>query len=115
SAALVQTVGPAATATVLASSIPTANAGQPITFTAAVSAIAPGAGVPSGSVTFKDGSTVLATASLSNGAATFTTSTLAAGAHSITASYAASANYSASASSPLAQIVRQAVTAIVLI
>src|SRR5207244_35996 len=38
--------------------------GQSVTFTATVTAVAPGAGTPSGSVTFKDGVTTLNTATL---------------------------------------------------
>jgi hypothetical protein len=43
--------------------------------------------VPTGLVSFKDGSTILGTVLLSNGLASFTTSTIAGGAHTITAQY----------------------------
>ena len=49
--------------------------GQAVTLTATVIAVAPGAGTPAGSVTFRDGTTVLGTGTLSSGGvATFTTS-----------------------------------------
>jgi len=53
-----------------------------------VTAKSPGAGTPTGTVTFKDGSSTLGTGTLdSSGQAMFTTSTLTVGSHSITASY----------------------------
>jgi hypothetical protein len=67
--------------------------------------IASGAGTPTGTVTFLDGSTPLGTGTLSGGVVTLTTSSLAAGTHSITAAYGGDANFLASTSSPLAQLV----------
>jgi hypothetical protein len=64
--------------------------GQPVTFTASVSANAPGSGVPLGSVTFFDGASTLATVALSGDAsdtASYTTSALAVGSHAIEAVY----------------------------
>jgi len=58
-----------------------------------------------GTVTFKDGATVLATRTLSSGKATFTTSTLAAGKHSITAVYGGDADLTGSTSKVLTQTV----------
>jgi len=46
-------------------------------FTASVSAKAPGAGLPTGTITFKDGATSLGTASLSGGKASISMSSLA--------------------------------------
>ena len=63
----------------------------------------PRRGHPSGTVTFKDGATVLGTGALSGGHATFSTSALAVGSHSITAVYAADANFNGSTSAALAQ------------
>jgi hypothetical protein len=77
----------APTATALTSSLNPAPVGQAVTFTATVTAVAPGFGTPTGSVTFFDGTTSLGSATLNNGVATLTTSALAAGMHSITASY----------------------------
>ena len=67
--------------------------------------IASGAGTPTGTVTFLDGSTPLGTGTLSGGVVTLTTSSLAAGTHSITAAYGGDANFLASTSSPLTQLV----------
>src|SRR5438034_854656 len=61
--------------------------GQAVTLTAVVSPVAPGTGVPTGTVTFRDGATVLATVTLANGSASFVTSTLAVASHSLTAAY----------------------------
>jgi hypothetical protein len=58
-----------------------------------------------GTVTFKDGTTVLATRTLSSGTATFTTSTLAVGKHSITAVYGGDADLTGSTSKVLTQTV----------
>jgi hypothetical protein len=74
-----------------------------VTFTATVNALAPGAGTPSGTVTFKDGTTVLGTGALSSGQATFSTNALAVGSHSITAVYTADANFNGSTSAALVQ------------
>jgi autotransporter-associated beta strand protein len=64
-----------------------ATEGSAVTLTATVSGPA-GAPTPTGTVTFKDGSTVLGTAPVSNGVATLTTSALAAGDHSLRADFA---------------------------
>jgi len=77
-----------------------------VTFSATIGVVAPGAGVPTGSVTFKDGSTTLGTGTLnSTGQATFATTTLAVGSHSITAVNGGDSNFSGSTSSALAQTV----------
>ena len=69
--------------------------GQPLTLKATPATSAPGAGVPTGVVVFKDGATVLGTVTLnSSGVATFTTSSLLAGVHNLTADYTGSAIYS---------------------
>jgi hypothetical protein len=67
--------------------------------------IASGAGTPTGTVTFLDGSTPLGTGTLSGGVVTLTTSSLAVGAHSVTAAYSGDANFLATTSSPLTQLV----------
>jgi cyclophilin family peptidyl-prolyl cis-trans isomerase len=100
-----ETLGQAATTTVLASSATNATAGQSVTFTATVSATSPGSGTPSGTVTFLNGSTTLGTETLSGGAATVSTTLLAAGTHSITASYTGSTNFSSSTSSALTETI----------
>ena len=75
--------------------------GQPTTLTATVAAIAPGAGTPTGTVDFMDGSTSLGDGTLSAGVASFETSTLSIGDHSITADYAGDSNFATANSSPL--------------
>jgi titin len=62
-------------------------------------------GTPTGSVTFKDGTTVLGTKTVSSGKATLTTSTLAVGMHSITAVYSGNADFAGSTSRVLIQTV----------
>src|SRR5258708_7444757 len=77
--------------------------GQAVTFTATASS---SGGTPTGTVTFKDGTVVLGSGTLSGGGiATFTTSTLALGNHSITASYAGATTFAASTSAALIQTV----------
>jgi len=74
-----------------------------VIFTATVTAAS---GTPTGTVTFKKGTTVLGTATLSVGMASFGTSTLPSGSNSITASYGGSTNYTGSRSAAVAQVVR---------
>jgi hypothetical protein len=73
--------------------------GGSLTFTATVTPTVGTSGVPTGNVTFFDGTmTLSAPVSLSNGVATLTTSSLGAGAHSITAQYGGDGNFFASSS-----------------
>jgi hypothetical protein len=70
------------------------GAGLAVTFTATVAPVAPGAGTPTGIVTFSDGATLLGSASLSGGAASLTTAALqSAGTHIISARYGADGNF----------------------
>jgi hypothetical protein len=95
SAPLGQVVAQANTAT----SVTVSTVGQTVTLTAATLPVAPGAGLPTGAVTFKDGLTVLGTMTLNgSGQATFPTTTLAMGTHSITATYSGDANFVGSTS-----------------
>jgi hypothetical protein len=55
SAILTQTVNQANTTTAVSSSVNPSNVGQAVIFTATVTVVAPGAGTPTGSVTFQDG------------------------------------------------------------
>jgi MBG domain (YGX type)/Bacterial Ig-like domain (group 3) len=82
---------------------------QKLTFTAAVTAVAPGAGMPSGTVTFYDGTRRLGTGILNSaGKATNSTSPLylGLGRHSIKAVYVGDAGFNASTSPILIQVVR---------
>lgn len=72
--------------------------GDSATFTATIGTSA--SGTPSGTVTFRDGSTVLGTVTLSSNTATLS-STLATGAHSITATYSGDSIFSSSTSNTL--------------
>jgi hypothetical protein len=94
------------TMTTLTSSLNPATSGQPITFTAAVAGTTTNTPVPTGTVTFLDGTTTLGTVTLNGSAqATFTTSSLSAGSHSITAVYGSDANYATSTSAVLTEVV----------
>src|SRR5262249_22010960 len=64
-----------------------ASLSQSVTFTATVHVVGQASGIPTGMVTFLDGTASIGTASLSNGIASLTTSTLGLGNHSITAMY----------------------------
>src|SRR5439155_7884336 len=106
SPALNQVVNAASTTTTLTSSANPSLTGQSVTFTATVAAVAPGSGIASGSITFKDGSTVLGTATLNaSGQATFSTSALSVATHSISAVYGGDGNFAASTSPTLTQTV----------
>jgi hypothetical protein len=85
-----------ATSTTLTLSPAAPTAGQSIQFNATVAA-ATGSALPTGTITFLDGTTTLGTGTLSAGKASFTGS-LAAGTHSITASYSGDSTYAASVS-----------------
>ncbi len=102
---LIQTVNPDGTATGLTSSLNPATYEQSVTFTATVTAEAPGSGTPAGTVTFYDGTTAIDTANLSGGTASYTTSTLSVGGHTITAQYNATADFAASTSTALDQTI----------
>src|SRR5216117_4519761 len=106
SSTLTQTVKKASTTTLVSSSANPSLSGQSVTFTATVTAKSPGAGTPTGTVTFKDGSSTLGTGTLDgSGQAMFTISTLAVGSHSITARYGGDASFKGSTSPKFTQIV----------
>ncbi len=89
------------TSTSLTTSATATALGQPVTFTVQITS-PEGNAPPAGSVNFLDGTTVLATQTLSaGGSATYTTSSLSAGAHSITATYAGNSTFATSTSSPV--------------
>lgn len=83
--------------------------GQPVTFTASVSSAGTQT-VPTGTVTFKDGTTVLGSSTLAGGIASFTISTLAGGKRFITAVYGGDSNFVVSSSPVLTQTVNPAST-----
>ena len=88
------TVHTSNTTTTVTSSVNPSVFGQPVTFTATVSATS--GGTPTGTVTFFDGGNSIGTENLSGGVATLNTSALAAGSHTITASYGGHGNHSGS-------------------
>jgi hypothetical protein len=96
-------VSKAATSTTVVSSLNPSKHGAAVTFTATVKPST--SGTPTGSATFKDGTTVLATVTLTSGKAAFTTSTLATGSHAITAVYNGNSGYNPSTSATLTQSV----------
>ena len=99
SGSVTQTVNQESTNTVVSASPNPSAYGQPVTFTATVAATPPGAGTPTGTVTFNDGDTLLGTAPLEAGTATLTDSSLDAGTHEVTAFYGGDgANFFASTS-----------------
>ncbi|HVX20616.1 MAG TPA: Ig-like domain repeat protein [Acidimicrobiales bacterium] len=107
------TVSKASTTTALVSSVNPSVYGQAVTFTATVTATAPGGGTPTGTVTFKDGGTTLGTGNLNgSGVATYQTSTLsvAGSPHSVTAVYGGDGNDTTSTSSAVSQAVSKAST-----
>lgn len=73
--------------------------GNSVTLTATVANGLASIFVPTGTVTFKDGSTVLGTGTLNSGTATWTASNLDVGTHSITANYGGSLTHTANSSS----------------
>jgi hypothetical protein len=107
STTVTQAVNQAATTTTVTSSANPSRVHQSVTFTATVAVTAPGAGAPTGTVTFKDGTTTLGTGTLSTTSgvttATFATSSLPQGAQSITATYGGDTNFAGSTSAALTQ------------
>jgi hypothetical protein len=94
SSAFNETVNQASTSTTLSASASSAVYGQSITFTATVSPVSPGSGVPTGTVQFKEGNALLGSDTVnSSGVASFSTSTLSVGSHSITAVYSGDSNF----------------------
>ncbi|HKV92064.1 MAG TPA: Ig-like domain repeat protein [Candidatus Angelobacter sp.] len=88
--------------TSVAADLITPTLGQNVIFTASVDKGA-GVNVPTGTVTFLDGTTVLGTGAVDgSGNATFQTTTLTAGPHNITASYGGDTLYLSSTSAALA-------------
>src|SRR5262249_40085394 len=112
-----QTVNASNTTTALTASTAAPVFGQPVTFTATVSAVAPGIGTPTGTVTFMDGASTLGTGTLASGVATLTTTAtnnLGLGGHSIPAVSGAPTNSNPSPPSAGTVTVSQASTSTTL-
>jgi hypothetical protein len=87
--------------------------GQIVTFTAAVDPVAPGAGVPTGTVTFGiDGTPIAPPVALVAGEATYATGDLdvVGSPHDVDATYSGDANFTTSAAVTLSYVVTQADT-----
>lgn len=84
----------AATSTSVSSSPNPSEPGQQVTFTATVNSTTPGAGTPTGTVTFKEGTTVLASVAVNgSGQASFNISSLSLGDDVITAEFVGTGGY----------------------
>jgi sugar lactone lactonase YvrE len=93
----------ASTSVALTSSATTAFTGQSVTLTATVTAS--GSNLPSGTVTFYDGTTVIGTGNVANGTASLTTTQLATGTRFITAVFAGNAAFTGSTSPALSELI----------
>lgn len=110
------TVNKAATKTTVTTDVPVAVFGQPVTLSATVGAVAPGAGSPSGTVTFTDGDAVLGSAPVSSttgGIASITVDSLSVGQHAVVATYDGDDSFTGSNGS-VAQKVQRAQTSTVV-
>jgi uncharacterized protein (TIGR03437 family) len=86
-------------------------AGQPVTFTATVTAIGAGGSVPTGSITFFDGTIPLGTSALNAaGQAVFTTTLLPVGTRQITAFYGGDTTFNSSTSATVVLSIARGVT-----
>lgn len=77
----------------IASSANPALPGANVTITMTIGALAPGAGIPSGTVNFRIDGSVAGSGTLAGGVGTFAISTLALGAHPVIAEYAGDLNF----------------------
>ncbi|WP_460473558.1 Ig-like domain repeat protein, partial [Emticicia fontis] len=86
--------------TTLTSNNNPSNVGDNVQFTATLTP-----GIATGTVTFKEGATVLGTTTISGGTATLTINTLTAGTHAITAEYSGDGVYDSNVSNTLSQVI----------
>jgi hypothetical protein len=113
SAGVAQVVDKAATGVTLTSSASPAPHGSSVTLEASVKVLAPGGGTRTGTVTFMDGTTTLATVKVSGDDAKYSLKTLAVGPHTIVAAYSGDANNESSESS-ITQTIAKATTQLTL-
>jgi hypothetical protein len=108
-------VNQASSRTVMTSFPDPAVVGQVVSFTVAVIALAPSHGMPTGTVTFTDGTTTIGTVTVNNvGRATFTTASLSRGNHAINASYGGDAKFLTSSDNGFGEtVLKDATTATV--
>ena len=108
SKALTQVVSQGSASVGVASSQSPAWTGQSVTLTATVSAVAPAIGVPRGTVTFRDGTTILGSGPVTlsgKGQASYSISILSLGSHNITASYSGDTDFTRAVSTALTQVI----------
>jgi hypothetical protein len=98
------------TSTTVASSENPSVSGDSVTFTATVTASADGGTVPTGTVVFYDGTSILGSATLTGSAAALTTSSLTVGTHAIKAAYSGDSENGSSTSAALSQLVKAVTT-----
>jgi len=91
------------TTTTLTTNVPTALAGQAITFTATVQPS--GLGAPSGSVAFYSGGVLIGSSPVAGGSASLSTSALLTGTDAISAVYSGDTDFTTSSSATLSQLV----------
>jgi hypothetical protein len=103
-----QSITKAATSVVLTASPSASRFGQPVAFYAAVKSAT--SGTPTGTVTFKDGTTIIGTGTLSLGHAKIATLKLTVGTHPLTAVYNGDANFTVSTSAILNFVTSKAAT-----
>ncbi len=110
------TIAKAGTSAILSGAIGTSVTGQSTTFSVQVAPVSPGAGNPTGTVTFLVDGTSIATEPVdaATGVATFTTTTLGLGAHTITAVYSGDTNFVSSQSGSTQETVSAAATRSIL-
>ena len=106
STAITQVVNPVASTTAIATP-GSSVVGQSVALSATVSSAT---GTPGGTVTFKDGTSVLANVTLANGVAALNTTALGAGSHTITALYSGSSNFTSSSATTGSFLINSATT-----
>lgn len=113
---ITQVVNKANTEVDLVSSSPTSVFGQPVTFTASVAVVAPGAGAPSGTIVFRDGANVIGTEPVSSstgGQASITVSNLTVAQHAISATYSGDDSFNGSVGSTIQRVTRALTSTVV--
>ena len=90
----------------LATSATSITFGHGVTFTASLGASIPNSGTPTGTITFRDGTKIIATVPIAGGKATFNTSSLARGSHAVSSSYNGSTSFNSHVSNAVTVTVR---------
>ncbi|HEY2156870.1 MAG TPA: Ig-like domain repeat protein [Isosphaeraceae bacterium] len=112
---IIATVGTVPTTATLVVSPTNPGLGQTVTLIAAVTPNSPSTGIPTGTVTFLDGTTTLGSAPLnSSGIAVFTTTGLTGGSNVLEASYASDGTFSAATSPTVTVTIPQSASTTVL-